>query len=494
MESLGARPTFTVILNPSQSFKGTSQEKRAFDHFYHRTTHALSGSFDSGFWADLLLRAVQTEPAIRHAALAVSSLHERYSVRQPDNSLALDGDTFLSWFPLEQYGKAMQLISQPRRKGLSQSRDVILTVCILFICLESMQGNIETALIHVQNGLKVLDELRQHDQKLDTSSSSTANSTLVSTSILETLFTRLDIQAAGLVDAGPGGPRLMHPTPPPPPSVPIAFKTLEDARAALLKKQCFFGYRVREIVLSHNNPDEPTIPDAARQVTSLQKDFLKYLDAWDGAKRRCVELQFADKRTRIASKILDLHRDLYTTSTLKFSGSCVQDPSDKILMPDEPLDDRPERFTRMVQTAEKIHKMELEDPRMHNSGNGEHTPTLAFDLGLTEPMFYTTMACEDQDLRQRALKLLEASSILEGLWGSTVAAQMARTMMKFQSNYEGEDALGTLYTCNTQAARIKNIEINFHHGQTATLKYFQTDGAVFTDQISTRVKSQVAIA
>ncbi|CAK7225860.1 hypothetical protein SBRCBS47491_006032 [Sporothrix bragantina] len=54
----------------------TAQEKRAFDFFRHTTAPCLAGDLDAVFWRVLVLQICHTEPAVWHAVLAVSSLHE----------------------------------------------------------------------------------------------------------------------------------------------------------------------------------------------------------------------------------------------------------------------------------------------------------------------------------------------------------------------------------------------------------------------------------
>src|SRR5690606_2965325 len=54
----------------------SSDERRAFHFFQHITAPCLSGNLDGSFWRVLVLQICQSEPAVRHAVLAVSSFHE----------------------------------------------------------------------------------------------------------------------------------------------------------------------------------------------------------------------------------------------------------------------------------------------------------------------------------------------------------------------------------------------------------------------------------
>lgn len=67
-----------VIPNAIFEMRGTYEERRCFEFFLTRTASQLSGFWDSDFWNCLILRATHHQPAIRHAVLALGSLHERF--------------------------------------------------------------------------------------------------------------------------------------------------------------------------------------------------------------------------------------------------------------------------------------------------------------------------------------------------------------------------------------------------------------------------------
>lgn len=114
--------------------KGNYEERRCFDFFLNRTASQLSGFWDSDFWDCLLIRATHHQPAIRHAVLALGSLHERFEAG--DRSvLSPIWDRGEGGFALKQYNQAIHQVVKPASEG-QQSVDVCLIACLLFACFE----------------------------------------------------------------------------------------------------------------------------------------------------------------------------------------------------------------------------------------------------------------------------------------------------------------------------------------------------------------------
>ena len=75
------------------------------------------------------------QPAIRHAVVALASLHERFE--NNDNSiLSSNYDIAQGGFALQQYNRAIGCLIKPITAGEQQALDVSLVACILFACFE----------------------------------------------------------------------------------------------------------------------------------------------------------------------------------------------------------------------------------------------------------------------------------------------------------------------------------------------------------------------
>lgn len=155
--------------------QGNRDDFRYIQFFHLRSAPALLGYYegDRTFWSKLLLQASFTDAAVRHAVVAVSFTFETFEKAQAEGfsspqrasgGSSGEGEGFKAYleskpverdFILRQYNHAIRSLTQ-REPGNCPSKEVILITCVLFICLEFLRENVEEALMHLSNGLKVL--------------------------------------------------------------------------------------------------------------------------------------------------------------------------------------------------------------------------------------------------------------------------------------------------------------------------------------------------
>lgn len=111
---------------PSLDIHDCAQSRRSFAFFTQRTSPQLAGFFGSVFWERLVLQTAHHEPAIRHAIVAIGSLHEQKTV----------AGGFDVTFALEQYNLAIKKLLSPLSQAGARGVDVCLISCILFTCFE----------------------------------------------------------------------------------------------------------------------------------------------------------------------------------------------------------------------------------------------------------------------------------------------------------------------------------------------------------------------
>jgi hypothetical protein len=133
----------------------TPEEKRAFFFFQHVTAPCISGDFDAIFWRSVVLQVAQTEPAVRHAVLSVSTLHE--GLIQGTIVKSTDASATQS-FALQQYNKAIARLLDQMNNPLTKPLASLLT-CVLFVCIEFLQGKDKESLIHLEQGRQLLTRL-----------------------------------------------------------------------------------------------------------------------------------------------------------------------------------------------------------------------------------------------------------------------------------------------------------------------------------------------
>ena len=138
-----------------------STEHSYLDWFKSRTVKKIPGAFVLGFWDTLLFQASLSEPAVLHAVLTLSSVHKR-NTTDDEGEIAEDKiPDEQERFMLQHYVKAIGHL-QPHLVATDRaSVRVALIACVVFVGLELLRGHFQTALEHLQNGLKVLTEMQK---------------------------------------------------------------------------------------------------------------------------------------------------------------------------------------------------------------------------------------------------------------------------------------------------------------------------------------------
>lgn len=154
--SSAANSSLSKALSPHPDT--TWSEQRAVAFFHQRTAYHISGCNNSAHrWYEYLLAIGEAEPAIKHAVIALGSLHEEFeSVSSPPYSTYTPLRTLPeSHLAVQQYDKALSLIAIA---SPWQNKDTPLIACLLFAAFDSLRGRPEPALFHRCSGLRILAE------------------------------------------------------------------------------------------------------------------------------------------------------------------------------------------------------------------------------------------------------------------------------------------------------------------------------------------------
>ncbi|KAF5677547.1 hypothetical protein FHETE_1598 [Fusarium heterosporum] len=135
------RPTQPRLLPVSDAW-----DIRSLSFFHHTVAPFLSGPYDGSFWTYFVAQTTYSEPAVRHTVLAISSLFENFGAlptSKPD----------VNRFAISHYNKAINiLVNDPE-----PSIDIVLLVCVLFVCLEFLRGNPAAAVTHATHGVQLFN-------------------------------------------------------------------------------------------------------------------------------------------------------------------------------------------------------------------------------------------------------------------------------------------------------------------------------------------------
>lgn len=137
------------------SLASTNNEYQAFNAFLHSGTFTLGCSSDIDLWLRYIPQLFHTEPAIRHAGLAIGSLllQNQNGFMRASQASPVDKTGNGGSFAICHYQKAIQSTLRSMQNG---RRDVKLAgiTCILFFSIEALQGHEKEALQLFKRGNK----------------------------------------------------------------------------------------------------------------------------------------------------------------------------------------------------------------------------------------------------------------------------------------------------------------------------------------------------
>jgi hypothetical protein len=108
---------------------GTRQDRESFYFFQHKTVPHINGFFKNAFWERFMLLIPHYEPSVRHAVIALGSLHQ---------SLISGGFSSVqtNTFAFKHCNEAIRCVARQLPQNIGPSIDVCLTTCILFAIFE----------------------------------------------------------------------------------------------------------------------------------------------------------------------------------------------------------------------------------------------------------------------------------------------------------------------------------------------------------------------
>ncbi|KAL3420045.1 C6 zinc finger domain-containing protein [Phlyctema vagabunda] len=435
---------------PSIGFLGTKKERRSFYFFQQKTAPQLSGLFGNDFWERILLQAALREPSIRHAILALGSLHAK---SEQGNGLTVQSHT-RGWtddFALENYSHAINILVGPLSRGGQQAIDVCLICSVLFACIETMQSSYGSAITHVQSGMKVLSEVEynkethrhQHDVL------GTSEIPYASIGMLEEMFVRLDLQATQMVS---GQKRELYDSTTKNEQkreIPAMFSSLSKARESLVSHWHVASYSTSDISDSMSEK----VP-AVSQAEAWQKKSTSILARWSSAYDVYLGIRGDNltEQKRRGTAALGILKELGATAWM-LTRTVVNDPMDwDVFCP---------VFQKIVSLADDIIKLDL-----HLTASGG-SPCM--DLALVGPLFEVSCRCRDPIIRRRAISILQECGRTEGVWDALSTSIVAQRVLDIE-----EAGLQNVRNCEDVPgwARISNVSPIFNPiERRATLTY-----------------------
>ena len=349
-------------------------------------------------------------------------------------------------FSLEQYDKSVSsLRSRLVSEQGSNTHELALICCILFNSFETLNGNHDQALLHLQNGLKLMQEWKVHKKRTSFLPQSTSTQ-----SELSRVFSRLNIHARSLLD--PQLPSYHNLTEILPSDPPETFKDLTQARDFLY---CMYndGYafyqRLTERVRAGQNAGNNRSPtqwfDSLAEFGRLDSFLIKWLSAFD---------KFLETNTATMDS-----KELKGATLLRIHYLCAFIVLHKSIRSEQcAFDTYNSHFDQIVSLSCAI---------IYATSASESLPakpTFSLDLGIIAPLYYTAVSCRDPSIRRRAVSAL-SSPRHEGAWSAVDAARVAFLALQIE-----EDGLGEVHSSADIPETSRLSEINTLGSNTSASK------------------------
>lgn len=378
---------------------GTSFERRAVDHFRSQTAQALSGYFACSTWDSLIVSMSLVEPPVWHAAVALSTVHEGYSIKGDihPHQIETRGHRLIG---LEQYNKAIQRTYQLLESRTAYAADVALVSCMLFICYELTQYNYHMVIEHLMEGLHILlaapeSEINRH---------------------IARLFSRIAIQSMflGEVHLRPQLLRIIKS----PPEHP--FTSPSDARDVLDE------HYMAAYTFVYSAPYGSQTPE---KIAAQYERLSSALERWERKLQIFIDqnqLLLTTKETA-GVRILKIHSQCLSIM-LQIAGGIS-------------LDGLTPAFERIIKLVSDFIDV-FHCKNSSTEGCAEPKPYIdySFDLGLIGPLFYTAVKCTCSRIQWMAVVLLNDPRMpsREGIWGKKMASKMAYHIVKSEEDLDSD--------------------------------------------------------
>ncbi|KAL1890736.1 hypothetical protein Sste5346_008061 [Sporothrix stenoceras] len=482
----------------SPSSYGDPLEARSLLYFTERTIGQFQAFFPDDFWNSHVLQFALSQDCIRHALVSLSAHHERYS-RPRAGVPAISSTTDVGnanigradaerAFAIKQHNLAIQSLlacGDP-----SKALHVHLVSCLIFICIEALQGELRSAIRLFKHGLSMIDELNRRTGILGETIGGSKGPTNPPPVTEVTTDTSANTSASTSASSSSTSSPLPSPSPPTP-TTPSFSDSIVNAVVAFLNR---FAVQVA-LLAGDIDPDvsigvmagassKPTLSPQTRFHSLLEAresilnlaihvisgspgalfgdGFLEsgvlMLSWWTAAFDRMV-----DERGPSLSKrgiaLLELHKR-YLAAHLK-----LPNPSNS----DERWDNHVAEFLELVSWAERALEPDVPTPGAPNPAAKIGLPTFHMDLGVIPVMFSTVLRCRDPEVRRRALAVLRNHRLQEGIWDSSLTLRAAERIVMLE---ESSIAITAAAGANRKPQRVKSVMVHMDPNEkVATLQY-----------------------
>ncbi|KAL4881785.1 hypothetical protein BJY04DRAFT_188109 [Aspergillus karnatakaensis] len=372
-----------------------ARERRAFAYYFQHAA-PLVGGLDADFWSNIVPQVCVSEPAVWDAIISISTLFECHD--QP----VVSGNyrDALAW-----YSRAVSAVRVRLERG---GMDVFvgLISCVLFICIEALQGGIEESLRLYAQGVHLILALREQVVcgTLPSSDASLLEETIVP------IFMRLGVIASG------GGVSIGKLLRDPGHHLVPGFVSLKAARESIIRLTAEVQIFQTECEEHHESSFALHPP---QEILGKQAILSASLAWWRKAFTNLME-QLPSKNTLTPDQIgtsallLCYYETLYV-----LVGICTS--------PIKSITDR--YLAHFQQIVEQSRIALLASARADGS-----QPPFTFDIGVAFPLLVVSLRCSDSRTRRNAIALMSKAPQVQGFYGKPFAIAFSQKIMEIEES------------------------------------------------------------
>ncbi|GFG15525.1 hypothetical protein IFM61606_07649 [Aspergillus udagawae] len=402
-----------LVIRPMSYFplatRTNNEEGRYLQWFKERTRSKMTGSFSSEFWSGFVLQAGMSDPAVLHAILALSSVH-RQGILNDDGLQTGDEEKVT----LTRYSKAINYL-QPHFKAKDRTAfRIALIVCVLFIALELLRGHFESARIHLQQGLNLLEGsglLKRKGQLLVGPGQEYVDDWIVHA------LSRLHIQLELLKQVHRGSAL----------RVKVHFLECKSSTFPSLKEawswlhhQMGTVFQLNGEVCEHVCPESDPPAELLQRQQSIQENLTQWLNTY-----MTTIYTMKGRMPKDQAHVYGLLRTYHIMITI-MAATCLS-PGDEMV-----FDLHTDQFLEMITMLAHLWNF-LSMYSTFGSRPAQFFMSRSIgDMGWIAPLYYTAIKCRVHRIRLHAIRLLEASFHREGFWDSQILAFVARKVMEIE--------------------------------------------------------------
>ncbi|KAL4878331.1 hypothetical protein BJY04DRAFT_221268 [Aspergillus karnatakaensis] len=419
----GVSRTITRIM-PTASPE--SRERRAFEFYFFHAAPSLSDALDLDFWRGTVLRLCGSEPAIWDAIAALSTFYEHPPAINSVATYQIEHTDLIERPRSKPHREAFGWYSRSLRKLQDQiqrggvDHAVALVSCVLFLCIEMLQGNVKGALMLYHQGMQLMESMPAESRSgLETA----IRSILVRVGTIAVIVSRQMPVPARL-------PGLERPK--------ARFGSLADARSALYalvadwKAFDDLCAALREMAL-----DTVGVPmsDLEHQQEALEAS----LSSWDIYFQNLPEViayTTAAYPPQTTASVLSPTPHQSIIATLSMTHLAIQILTHTGLSQSESAYDMHSAdFAKIISHAPAALAAAAPPPYLSTTNTSTSTnnsatqPPSIFDMGTRMSLFITILKCRDPLIRRQALGYLRQAPPLQGMYFSHSAAEFLAALV-----------------------------------------------------------------